>query len=186
MIQTQAETDADAVAIAKQVAINSTGGSIGATGPARDDGRASWSVSYEVLVPRRTDLSLLARNGGLSVEGVNSQMDLETTNGGISLTDVDGNVRGVTSNGGVTVSLSGDRWSGTGLDVRTTNGGIHLNLPENYSAVLETGTVNGHLDLGFPITIQGSLDRRVTTQLGAGGATIRATTTNGGVSVRRR
>jgi len=185
MIQAEAETDADAVAIAKQVAIDSNGGSIGASGPARNDGQ-SWSVSYEVLVPRTTDLSLLARNGGLSVEGVSSQMDLETTNGGINLTDVDGNVRGITSNGGVTVSLSGDRWRGTGLDVRTTNGGVHLNVPANYSAMLETGTVNGHLDVGFPITVQGSLDRRISTRLGAGGATIRATTTNGGVSVRRR
>jgi hypothetical protein len=46
--------------------------------------------------------------------------------------------------------------------------------------------VNGGLDLGFPITVQGNVGRRLTTQLGAGGATIRAITTNGGVSVRRR
>jgi hypothetical protein len=52
--------------------------------------------------------------------------------------------------------------------------------------VLDAGTVNGGLDLGFPITVQGTVGRRLTTQLGAGGATIRASTTNGGVSVRRR
>lgn len=186
MVQTNAETDADASAIAKNVAITTNAGSIGATGPERGNRHESWSVSYEIWAPAHTDLTLNAMNGGISVDNVDAQMDLETMNGGLTLTDVDGNIRGTTTNGGVTVSLSGDRWRGTGLDVRTTNGGVHLSLPTNYSAVLETGTVNGGLDLGFPITVQGTVGRRLTTQLGAGGATIRATTTNGGVSVRRR
>jgi hypothetical protein len=186
MVQTQAQTDAEASAIAKNVAIATNAGSIGATGPSGMGRHESWSVSYEIWAPNTTDLSLTAMNGGISVDNVVSQMDLETMNGGINLVDVDGNVRGTTMNGGVTVSLSSDGWHGTGLDVKTTNGGVHLTLPQNYSAMLETGTVNGGLDLGFPITVQGTLGRRLTTQLGAGGATIRATTTNGGVSVRRR
>jgi DUF4097 and DUF4098 domain-containing protein YvlB len=186
MVQTQAETDADAAAIAKNVAVTTTAGSIGATGPERNNRHESWSVSYEIWAPAHTDLTLVAMNGGISVDNVDSQMDLETMNGGLTLADIDGNVRGTTMNGGVTVNLSGDRWRGTGLELRTTNGGVHINLPANYSAMLEAGTVNGGLDLGFPITVQGTLGRRLTTQLGAGGATIRATTTNGGVSVRRR
>lgn len=186
MVQTQGETDADASAIAKNVAVTTSAGSVGATGPERNNRHESWSVSYEIWAPSHTDLTLVAMNGGISVDGVESQMDLETMNGGLTLTDVDGNIRGTTTNGGVTVNLSGDRWRGTGLDLRTTNGGVHITVPTNYSAVLETGTVNGGLDLGFPITVQGTLGRRLTTQLGAGGATIRASTTNGGVSVRRR
>ena len=186
MVQTQGETEADASAIAKNVAVTTSAGSIGATGPERNNRHESWSVSYEIWAPAHTDLTLVAMNGGISVDNVDSQMDLETMNGGLTLTDIDGNVRGTTMNGGVTVNLSGERWRGTGLDLRTTNGGVHLNVPSNYSAMLEAGTVNGGLDLGFPITVQGTLGRRLTTQLGAGGATIRATTTNGGVSVRRR
>lgn len=186
MVQTQAESESGASAIAKNVAITANAGSIGATGPERGNRHESWSVSYEIWAPAHTDLTLQAMNGGISVDNVDAQMDLETMNGGLNLTDVDGNVRGTTTNGGVTVSLSSDRWAGTGLDVRTTNGGVHISLPTNYSAMLETGTVNGSLDLGFPITVQGTVGRRLTTQLGGGGATIRATTTNGGVSVRRR
>jgi hypothetical protein len=34
--------------------------------------------------------------------------------------------------------------------------------------------------------VQGSIGRRLTTQLGNGGATIRAVTTNGGVTIHRR
>ena len=36
------------------------------------------------------------------------------------------------------------------------------------------------------MTVQGAFGRSFTTQLGSGGATIRAVTTNGGVSIRRR
>jgi Toastrack DUF4097 len=185
MIQAHAETDTDAGAIASQVAISSTGGEIRASGP-RTGRHESWSVSYEIWAPRHTDLALNATNGGLSIDGVDSRLELETVNGGLNLVDVEGDVRGRTVNGGITAELAGDRWRGAGLDLRTSNGGVRLYIPASYSALLETGTQNGGMDIGFPITVQGSLSRRISTQLGAGGATIRATTTNGGVSIRRR
>ncbi len=186
MIQAQDNSVADARDLAKEVTILTTGGDVRAEGPRGMGRRQSWSVDYEIWVPRHTDLRLSANNGGLSVDGVDARVDLETTNGGLSLLDVDGDVRGSTTNGGVTVELSGDRWRGSGLDVRTTNGGVHLLVPANYSARLETGTVNGGMDINFPITVQGSIGRRLTTQLGNGGATIRAVTTNGGVTIHRR
>ncbi|MDB4877723.1 MAG: hypothetical protein JWM41_4169 [Gemmatimonadetes bacterium] len=186
MIQAQALSVSDAASIAKQISIATNGADVRATGPSMNGRRESWSVSYEIWAPRQTDLSLSASNGGLSVDGIASRMDLETVNGGLSLADVAGDVRGTTVNGGITADLSGDRWVGSGLDLKTSNGGVHLTLPSNYSAQLETGTVNGGMDIGFPITVQGTLGRRFSTQLGNGGAMIRATTTNGGVSIRRR
>lgn len=185
MIQAQAETQEDARAMAKDITISTNDGELRADGPSTRR-RDWWSVSFEVWVPKHTNLSLRARNGGIEVENVDSRMDLNTENGGLRLRDVAGDVHGETTNGGVTAELSGDKWSGAGLDVRTTNGGVHLYIPDNYSARLETGTVNGGMDIGFPITVQGSLNRRLSTQLGSGGPTIRATTTNGGVSIRRR
>ena len=186
MIQAHAETDADAEAMAKQIIVSSEGDEVRASGPSRHGRHEWWSVSYEVWAPRHTDLSLNASNGGIAVDGVDARLDLETMNGGLNLVDVAGDVRGRTTNGGGTAELSGDRWRGAGLDLRTTNGGVHLYIPDSYSAVLETGTVNGGMNIGFPITIQGSLGRRLTTRLGNGGPTIRATTTNGGVSIQRR
>ena len=87
----------------------------------------------------------------------------------------------------LTAELTGSRWEGEAFDVQTTNGGVRLLLPRDYSATLETGTVNGGLNLDFPITIQGRLDhRRIRTEIGRGGPLVRATTTNGGVTVARR
>jgi DUF4097 and DUF4098 domain-containing protein YvlB len=185
MIQAQAETQADAENIAKGVLVTSQNGAVRADGP--DTRRyESWSVSYEVWAPRATELTLTAQNGGISVDGVASRMQLETVNGGLNLSDVDGDVRGTTVNGGVTAELHGDHWTGAGLDLRTSNGGVHLVIPSNYSARLETGTVNGGMNVDFPITIQGSVGRQFSTQLGAGGAMVRAVTTNGGITIRRR
>jgi DUF4097 and DUF4098 domain-containing protein YvlB len=187
MVQAHSESQNEAQSIARQIVISSANGTIRADGP-RTTGRRneSWSVSFEIWAPRQTELALTANNGGISVDGMNSRMTLETTNGGLTVTDVDGDVRGSTVNGGITAELSGDRWRGSGLDLRTSNGGVHLYVPSNYSALLETGTVNGGMDVGFPMTVQGTFGRTFTTQLGSGGAKIRAVTTNGGVSIRRR
>jgi DUF4097 and DUF4098 domain-containing protein YvlB len=186
MVQAQAESESDASEIARQVSISTNNGDIRAVGPTRNRRHESWSVSYEIWAPRQTALALSASNGGISVEGIQSRMELETSNGGLNLVDVDGDIRGRTVNGGVTARLTGDRWRGAGLDLRTSNGGVTLYVPDNYSARLETSTVNGGMNIGFPIAVQGNLGRRLTTQLGAGGAMISATTTNGGVTIRRR
>jgi DUF4097 and DUF4098 domain-containing protein YvlB len=183
-IQTQAGSASDAKAMADQIRIEA-GDEIRADGPSTR-WRSSWSVSYEIHVPRKMSLDLRATNGGISIENVDGRLEFETTNGGITLVGVAGNVRGETSNGGVDVQLTGDRWSGEGLDVRSTNGGVDVTIPANYSARLETGTTNGGMDIGFPITVQGRLNRHLTTQLGDGGPLVRVTTTNGGVTLRRR
>lgn len=185
LIQTNARSESDAADLAKRVRISTSDGELRADGPDTRR-RESWSVSYEIWVPVHTDLDLRARNGGIAVDGVDSRMEFETVNGGLNVSDLAGDVRGSTTNGGVTAELSGSRWNGAGLDLQTSNGGVRLYLPENYSARLETGTTNGGMNIGFPITVQGSFGRRLSTQLGSGGPTIRAITTNGGVSIQRR
>ena len=102
---------------------------------------------------------------------------------------VGGNVRGNTTNGGVNVVLAGARWDGEELNITTTNGGVNVLVPDNYSAHLETGTVNGNVSFGFPVNVslteRGRMPKDVSVDLGAGGPTVRARTTNGGVRVGR-
>lgn len=183
-IQTTAPSQAEADAIAGQISIQTAGAKIFATGPENGRGH-SWSVSYEIFVPRRSDLSLVSHNGGIAIADVQGRMDFSAVNGGVSLKRVGGTVRGGTTNGGLSIELAGDRWDGEELDVKTTNGGISMSMPENYSAHLETGTVNGHLSIDFPVTVQGRISREIAVNLGGGGPTVRAMTTNGGVRIKR-
>src|SRR5712691_2518298 len=178
-----ADDETEARRLASQVRI-STAGEIRADGPSTPR-RSWWSVSYRLTVPASTDLELRSHNGGISLAGVRGRTEFTTTNGGVRVRDAGGSVHGRTTNGGVKVSLSGSRWDGEGLDVATTNGGVVLEVPADYNAHLETGTVNGGMRLDFPVTVEGRLDRQLSTELGAGGPTVRAVTTNGGIQVRR-
>lgn len=183
-IQSSGPTEAEAKELAKQVTIETAGLKIFASGPEASNERW-WSVSYEIFVPQRSNLSLKTKNGGISIADVNGRLEFSAQNGGVSLKRVGGAVHGGTTNGGLNVELAGDRWDGEALDVSTTNGGVSMSIPANYSAHLETGTVNGHLSIDFPVTVQGNITRELAVNLGSGGATIRAMTTNGGVRIRR-
>ena len=183
-IQTQARSDDEAQALAQQVRITASGGTISADGPATS-GRRSWSVSFDVMVPRRTDLAAQTVNGPIAVDDVAGKMDLRAENGPLHLEDVAGDVHARTVNGPLVISLSGDHWEGTGLDSETEDGPVVLTLPARYSAHLETGTVNGPMRLDIPVTIQGHIDfHRISTDIGSGGPTVRAVTTNGPVTVQ--
>jgi DUF4097 and DUF4098 domain-containing protein YvlB len=184
-IETSANTDSEARALAAQIRVVTTGGTIHAEGP-ENRHRSHWVVSYRVELPAHTDLTLDTDNGGIRVAYVTGRMRLTTINGPIALDSVAGDVQARGENGPLDITLAGARWSGTGLDAETENGPVTLTVPKNYAAHLETGTVNGPMNIDLPITVQGHINlRRLSTDIGGGGPTIRAVTTNGPVSVER-
>jgi hypothetical protein len=181
-----ADTPEEAKAIASRVQIAATADRVEATGPKNLGRHEGWHVSYRLQVPTQTPLSLTTTNGGLAIDNVNSRLELKTTNGGLKLSRIAGDVEGRTTNGGIDVSLDGTAWQGNGLNLETTNGGVHLTVPDNYNAHLETGTTNGRVSIDFPVSVQGTMGRSLSTDLGSGGATIRVRTSNGGVKISRR
>jgi hypothetical protein len=184
-IQASARTESAARELASQVRINFDGGRISADGPSTER-RESWWVHFDIGVPRRTDLRLEVYNGPMDVEDVSGRLDLTSRNGPLSLDGVSGDVRARVRNGPLSVYLTGSRWEGAGLDAESTNGPATLVIPERYSARLETGTTNGPMVLDYPMTLQGRIDRHITTTLGDGGPTVRVITTNGPLRVRQR
>jgi hypothetical protein len=185
-LQANAESDADAQSLLKDIRITSDGRRISADAPDSRGYRSGWSASYVVMVPRRFDLTLDANNGSLAIDGVSGKLDLRTTNGSVTLNDVGGDVHARTQNGSLNVQLAGKSWDGEGLDAVTQNGSVRLGVPESYAATLETGTVNGRINTDIPITVQGRISRQLSVPLNGGGRTIRAMTTNGSVRISRR
>jgi hypothetical protein len=185
LVQADADDDNQAAALAKAIRIDTEGGRIHAVGPSYQR-RTSWSVSYEIYVPRRSNLDAITQNGGVSAEAIEGNLDFQAVNGGIRITDVAGDVRGQTVNGGVSATLSGSSWRGRGLTLRTTNGGVDIRIPSRYNAQLETGTTNGGMRVDFPITVRGMIGKHIQTQLGSGGPVVSAVTTNGGVRIRQQ
>jgi hypothetical protein len=183
-VQSWAKPENEAKELAAGIKIETTG-TIKAESAS---GTSNWSVSFEISAPRNTSLSLKAHNGGISISGVEGNLEFETENGGLALRDVAGEVKGRTTNGGVTVSLTGNRWDGSGLDVETTNGGVTLSMANSYAAHVETGTVNGGFSSDFSALSVDRTERwkpaRVSADLNGGGPTIRVITTNGGITIR--
>jgi hypothetical protein len=187
-VQTWGSTDEAAKASASNIRI-STAGTIKAEG----SGEKNWSVSFQLLVPRSINLDLSAHNGGISVTETNGSTQFETVNGGVHLANLAGDVKGRTTNGGVHILLSGGSWRGSGLDVTTSNGGVHIEMPENYAAHVEMGTVNGGFHSDIPALnvttedVKGDWGRSPTkhieTNLNGGGPRIKVMTTNGGVHI---
>lgn len=186
-MQANARSDEDARAVLSAVKIVADGRGVRAEGPSGSSwDRTSWSTSYVVFVPRRFDLALEANNGSLRVTDVQGRMELRTRNGSVGLAEVGGDVRARTQNGSLNVMLTGSRWEGAGLDAETQNGSVRLTVPERYAAQLETGTVNGRVSTEIPITVRGTIGRRLSIPLNGGGPTVRAITTNGSVSINSR
>ena len=187
-VQTWGTTEDEAKQLAKNIRIE-TSGTVHAEGTTEE---TNWSVSYQILVPRNTDLKLTTLNGGISIENVEGRLEFDAKNGGIHLSNLAGDVKGRTTNGGLHIELAGSTWKGNGLDVETTNGGVHLTMAENYAARFETKTVNG----GFKSDIAGlEVEKEkdengyrrqgvnISRDLNGGGALVRVVTTNGGVKI---
>ena len=188
VVQTYGDTDTDAVALLPQVRVTAAGARVAAEGPVRSDSehRAGWSVSFRIWAPQATALALSAHNGGITVREMHGESRFATENGGVTLDDVGGRVSGTTRNGGVNVRLSGASWTGAGLDVATTNGGVTLAVPANYSAALEVDTVNGGIRTDMPLAMQDRRGRELRTTLGSGGPLLKLRTVNGGVRINTR
>ena len=179
-VQAWGSSEAAAATRAHRISIATQGNTLRAADPEKDH---DWSVSYEIFVPRTTALVLNTTNGGIHIENVQAAIRFETTNGGVSLANLGGSVKGETTNGGLSIALSGSQWQGQGLDVSTTNGGIHWKLPRAYSARFVTSTNMGGIRTELPVTKTGMFHKEVEASLGQGGAVVKAVTTNGGISV---
>jgi hypothetical protein len=176
----------DAESLTHQVKIVTTG-TIHAEGPDMWGlSHRSWSVNFRLHVPRRLSAQLHTENGGIQITNIDGVIHADTTNGGLTLDDLAGEVQATTVNGGLDVKLAGNQWRGAGLVAKSTNGGVSVKAPDNYSAHLIAETVNGGVSVSFPITVQGNINRnRIDTNIGQGGPTVQFQTVNGGVSIHR-
>ena len=184
-VQTWGESDEAARQLAGNIRIE-TGPTVRAEGAGEE---SNWSVSYQIFVPRNTNLNLTTLNGGIAISNVEGNIEFEAKNGGIHLRDMAGDVKGKTTNGGLHIQLNGSGWKGSKLDVETKNGGVHLEMPDSYAARFETRTVNG----GFKSDVAAlNVEKpendhtrgvNISRDLNGGGALVRVVTTNGGVKI---
>jgi hypothetical protein len=179
-LQTWGTSDEAALELARKIDIR-TGSVIRAESDnVNENAWAVSSISYEILVPRNTNLNLTTWNGNISISETEGDLRFKALNGNLSLRNLAGDVRGAATNGNVCFVLTGNRWIGKGLNVETTNGSVDLIIPKDYAASLQAGTGMG--------TIAGNIYQNVKTRSGAttGGEQISADLNGGGSPIRVR
>jgi hypothetical protein len=86
-----ADSDVDARRVASNVQIE-TAAHVRASGPSSDR-HETWSVSFDIQVPRRAQLALNTRNGGISIDDFRGIAEFRAQNGGVTLSRVGGEIR---------------------------------------------------------------------------------------------
>lgn len=122
------------------------------------------SAAFKLRVPANCELKLQTSNGKVEVADMLASVDASTSNGTISCMRIDGDVVAKTSNGTIAldrvngainlstsngkVSYAG-RLVGTDNEIRTSNGRVTIQLPENALTEVDTNTSNGKIKCSF-------------------------------------
>ena len=151
-----------------------------------DDDRNDVAVEFDIRVPKGVRVGVWTVNGGVTVDGVTSEVRASTVNGGVDAVSTGGPVQANTVNGSVHATMG--RLDGReDLEFSTVNGSIVAEFTGDIDADVDLSTVNGRFQTDWPVTITGRIDpRHLRATLGKGGRRIRLSTVNGNVELRKR
>jgi len=142
------------------------------------------SVDFTVHLPAGLELYANTVNGDVEAEGLGGTVKAYTVNGSIRLS-TKGFAEATTVNGSIYASLGRADWT-EGVDFRTVNGGITLELPATFSAEIRAETVNGDIETDFPLTVTGRFGpRHLRGTVGNGGRHLDLGTVNGSIRLRK-
>ena len=159
-------------------------GACASTGPDTGNRDESWSVSFEISVPRNAMLTLNTNNGGISIDDFRGSAKFHARTAGWSRTSVGGDLRRDDQrrrHRGRRRSLGRRRAS-----TSDHNGGIRPHPPEGASQRSSKPAPRTAASASTSPLPQGRIGRHLETTLGAGAPKLRAMTTNGGVTIRQR
>ncbi len=163
------------------------------------------SVNYRIKIPRGVTVQELSTsNGDIELKGTKGDTDLTTSNGDIDAQDIEGTIRVRSSNGDLdikgTTAIREAKTSngeiraevhslpGTGADITTSNGSIDIYIDGALDADLSAATSLGKvsvsdLALESRSTAKAGLSSSLKAKIGAGGARLVITTSNGNINI---
>lgn len=147
------------------------------------DNQFSYSVDYEINVPKESDLNLKTSNGKVAVENISGKVRMHSTNGKIEARDINGLLRCETTNGKINAEFD-KVTSDEEMIFRTTNGSIKLYLPKEYGGYADLKTTNGHIESDFNFERKYKESKKsYRGEFGDGDGAITCKTTNGSIYI---
>jgi hypothetical protein len=148
----------------------------------------SVNVDYLVQVPQHARLANVSSvNGQVEIEGVSGNIEASSVNGRLQVQGAAGDLKLSTVNGQVKTRMVA-LGRGQSVSLNAVNGHLEATLPADASADVSADTVNGGITSEFPsLTVKKDfpLGRHLKGTLGGGGAHVKASTVNGGISFRQ-
>ena len=132
------------------------------------------------------DGEILAKtgSGGIDVSQTGAgPVHVSSGSGTIRLRGVRGTLEAGTSSGGLSIEgeLAGD-WN-----LSASSGSVAIKLPQSQGFQLDAHTSSGGIDVDFPVTVSGKIDRRsLRGAVQGGGPLLRVRTSSGGISIQKR
>jgi DUF4097 and DUF4098 domain-containing protein YvlB len=142
-------------------------------------------VEYTLKVPRRSRLFAVETvNGGVDVAGVVGNVKVSSVNGAVVARNLESEAQLSTVNGRVEATF--EKLQGTpSISLHTVNGSISLSIPDRSNAELSASTVHGRIssDFGVPASHGHKHGGSFSGRIGSGGARIKLSSVNGGISI---
>ena len=145
------------------------------------------SVEYTLSVPRGARLdSITLVNGALSIEGMTGEVKASSVNGHVAARELSSRVRLSVVNGGLEAAFN-QLGAANDIELTSVNGPVTITLPSDSNAELRVNSVHGNIvnDFGLPVRRGPYVGRDLAGTLGAGGASVKLSSVNGPVRVRR-
>lgn len=165
-------------------------------------GQLDFSMSYEIILPRKSNMSVEMSNGRLEIAGVNGRVDarsvngritcneingallVRTVNGRLDLQQITGSIDAQTVNGRISATLAAPLPSDGEIICRTTNGGIRLGVPRDANFELKIQSRSSRVSSDFEsIRLTEDRPKRLEGIVGDGGPLISLRTVNGPVEL---
>jgi len=162
---------------------NTSGGNVGMS-DVKGDMEFSTSGG-NIIVDKSAGIIHIATSGGnVNVIEAIGIIDVSTSGGNVSVTAVEGKVQAKTSGGDIVVNVKGEN---KGVYAETMGGRITIEIPKNFAANIDAGTMGGDVrcDLPVTLTMTGRLDKsKINGTINGGGSLIYAHTMGGNVWIK--
>ena len=145
------------------------------------------SAEFVAEVPAGIAVDAVTSNGSVQIEGVSSGVTAHSTNGSVEAWNVSGPLSMSSTNGNVRVSAD-SLAPNDAVNLSTTNGTVHAELPAGSQGMFDLSTVNGSVRSDFPIpaATQGRVGRHLQGQIGQSTRSVKLRAVNGTVTLSTR
>ena len=164
----------------------------------------SYKVEIEVHMPRQGRVNLRTGDGSIELANFKGDMDLQSGDGHEQIDAVDGALRARTGDGHIRVAGRFDKLdlnTGDGRiearilpgstlaaswNVRTGDGGVTVELPDNFAADVDLHTNDGHINVEMPVTVDGRIgDKNIHGKINGGGSLLTIHTGDGSIRLEK-